>query len=209
MVTSRLVGRTKHALFWQQSIGPSGGEKPHLSCEAVTHCTNSHSYDALPLLADDLLLDLPPLSFAETDLLVSTPVELTADELNGSSNSPSEADVLRWFERNRTDAIGGGSGLAELQAAGCLVVVSALDDFRLCSGAEWGGSTVTVRSRVTVKRRGMIIRFEQTVSDGGALLARGRVTCACVDASTMSLMEAPPALLARLTAGGASSLSIS
>ena len=203
VVTSRLVGRNKHALFWQQSVGPPGAAKPHLTCEAVTTHSGDALFDALPLLADDI--DLPPLSFLAADVLVSTEVELTDDELNGHAASPSEADVLRWFERNRTDAIGGGSGLAELQKAGVLVVVTALDEFRLCSAAEWGSGSVTVRSRVTVKRRGMLIRFDQTVSDSaGALLARGKVTCACVDARTMSLTEAPPALLARLTADIAS-----
>jgi acyl-CoA thioesterase FadM len=202
-VTSRLVGRSSRALFWQQSVGPPGaGAKPHLTCEAVTYCADAHSapFDALPLLADDLLLELPPLS-PDAQYIVTTTVELSADELNGGSNTPSEADVLRWFERNRTDVIGGGSGLAELQAAGCLVVVTALDEFRLDSGAEWGCGTVTVRSQITVKRKGMLVRFDQMVlGKNGAVLARGRVTCACVDARSMSLMEAPPALLARLTA---------
>ena len=66
--------------------------------------------------------------------VLDTPVTLFEEELGlslGKSGGggvsglgASDADVLRWFERNRTDAIGGASALAALKEEGVIVVVS-------------------------------------------------------------------------------------
>ena len=42
----------------------------------------------------------------------------------GCSGLADEVSVLRWFERNRTDAIGGGPGLQQLKELGHLCVVT-------------------------------------------------------------------------------------
>ena len=48
--------------------------------------------------------------------VISTDVNLFSDELRGGFVGVS--DVLRWFERNRTQALGGPSGLRALQLRG-------------------------------------------------------------------------------------------
>ena len=115
--------------------------------------------------------------------------------------------MLRWFERNRTDAIGGGAGLRALQAAGVLVVVTSVGPLRVDprAMAAVGRGEVTqvvVRSGVVSRRKGTFFVFRQEAYDaeGGALLAQGEVTCACVSAADMKLSPAPPELLARLAA---------
>jgi acyl-CoA thioesterase FadM len=133
-----------------------------------------------------------------------------ADEV-GHGHAPSDTDVLRWFERNRTDAIGGAAGLRALQAAGVLVVVTSIAALRICpvvaaaaAHADAALAPLTVRSGVLLKRRGTFIVFRQEVyTADGALLAQGEVTCACVAAADMKLTPAPPELAARLAAAGA------
>jgi len=54
-----------------------------------------------------------------------TTVELFESELSAGRDGAREWDVLRWFERNRTDAIGGSASLKALQDEhGVVVVVS-------------------------------------------------------------------------------------
>ena len=64
----------------------------------------------------------------------STRVTLFESELSDGGWA-SEADVLRWFERNRTDAIGGSDALARLETeSGVSVVVSAMAHARFHPG---------------------------------------------------------------------------
>ena len=64
----------------------------------------------------------------------STRVTLFESELSDGGWA-SEADVLRWFERNRTDAIGGSDALARLETeSGVSVVVSAMSNARFHPG---------------------------------------------------------------------------
>ena len=209
-VTSQLVGRGERCLLWRQTVLPAGGGKPHASCDVLS-CFLDGNGAAAPLPAQLAALALPPaLDWAATALqpygstTLLSAVDVSEDELGGAAwgrQCATEADVLRWFERGRTDAIGGGSGLAALQAAGVLVVVTSVEGYRagpaICQVQR--GGKVTVRSACIVKRRGLFL-FQQEALWQGEIFARAEVMCACIDASSMSLTAVPPELAARLAA---------
>ena len=66
-----------------------------------------------------------------------------------STRGASDADVLRWFERDRTEAIGGADALSALKERdGVIVVVSGMDGFRCRPGnIRSGTSGLTVNNR--------------------------------------------------------------
>lgn len=113
-------------------------------------------------------------------------------------------DVLRWFERGRTMALGGPASLAATCAGGLLPVVARLDDFSLdlASGAAsceplLGAGHLEVHTRAMVQRK-MRVVFEQWLVDPAMarrLLAFGRVTCVCADKASMKLVPVPEGLL--------------
>jgi acyl-CoA thioesterase FadM len=218
-VRSHVIGADATTLTWRHSVAPAGaapGVKPHAACDVTLGFADAAGA-LLPLPAALSFADavpsspaLPPLAplvpFSDNAPVALTVVTPFADEL-GPGGVPSDTDVLRWFERNRTDAIGGASGLRALQAAGVLVVVTSVGPVRLdpaaAAAAADAGEPLTVRSGVVLKRRATFIVFRQEVYDSsGALLAQGEVTCACVSAADMKLTPAPPALAERLAAGG-------
>ena len=100
-----------------------------------------------------------------------TRVTLFESELSlGRARGASDADVLRWFERDRTEAIGGSSALSALKENdGVAVVVSSMDGFRcrpgnvvgsagIGGGGGGGGRNVrpavaSVRSTIEMRRR--------------------------------------------------------
>jgi len=104
------------------------------------------------------------------------------------------------FERNRTDAIGGGAGLSALQASGVLVVVTNVDNLVIAPARlADAGCMLSVRSAIRLRRRGQFIVFAQRLlSEAGDVVAAADVTCACIDATTMKLCDAPPTLVQRL-----------
>ena len=203
-ISSTLLGRDSSSslLLWQQSVSPTAGGKPHATlASAVTGFVSDEGLllplpaelcAALPVLP---ALSLPPLQSESSGCEVQTLVTPFREELCGPFSSPSESDVLRWFERGRTDWLGGGAGLKLLQSAAVLVVVTSVDDLRIdpavAASAHEAGS-VAIRSSVQLKRRGSIVRFTQTAWVGDRLMAQAEVQCACVDATTMTLMASAP-----------------
>ena len=70
----------------------------------------------------------------------TTEVTLFESELS-LGNGASDADALRWFERGRTDAIGGADALAELkEKEGIVVVVSKMNQGRFAPAMAGGGA---------------------------------------------------------------------
>ena len=219
-VRSHVVAADGARLVFRQAVSPADappGSKPHAVCDVTVGFTHARTGELLPLpaaLAVPPSLPAPPLHdlvlpYADNATVAETRVSLCGDEL-GPGGLPSETDVLRWFERNRTDAIGGGAGLRALQAAGVLVVVTSVgpvhvDTRAMAAVARGEIAEVVVRSGVVARRKGTFFVFRQeayAAGEGGALLAQGEVTCACVAAADMKLCPAPQALLARLASSG-------
>ena len=156
-----------------------------------------------------------------------TPITLHCEELGRGEFGFCEADALRFFERNRTDAIGGSAALARLKdERGIIVVVSGMEDIAFAPGgmrALVAGETrarankapprlktVFSRSKTNVKRRGLQIAFAHelvaTPSEGpdadawsseAVVLARAEVTCTCLSAETGRPVRCPEDLAAR------------
>lgn len=193
--------------------------KSSFDSDAVTHVLcDAHSDEEL--WSADLRLAvpeheakkpaMPPLAVAgSADHVVQTEIVVYPDDV-GSEGIASETDVLRWFERCRTDAIGGASGLASLKEAGVLVVVA-----RIAKGVfdvdrlQVLGKTLLVRSVVKIMRKGAVIKFVQQLLDSSidpqdaSVIASADVTCAAisaVDGSVSALPQATIDALAQATA---------
>ena len=139
-------------------------------------------------------LSLPPVIL--TGHGPKTPIRVYGDEVCASAN---EIGVLRYFERGRTDAIGGASGLQQLQAAGTLIVVTGISCLRIAADAQIrGGDDLLVRSRVQMRARNTLAIFQQSLWRGDCLLAEGEVTCASISAHDMKLSPCPPEIVQRL-----------
>ena len=132
----------------------------------------------------------------------TTDVRLFRNERSLGS-SCSHVDALRFFERGRTDAIGGPDALSELKETfGVVVVVSRLEARfaeRITSSAA--ASTIpdwTVASSVEMKRRGIQVVFHQSlVTDDGACVGYAAITCTCLDGVSMRPISCPEALVER------------
>ena len=118
-------------------------------------------------------------SRTSVDKTFVTPVTLHREELGRGEYGFCEADAMRFFERNRTDAIGGSAALARLKdERGIIVVVSGMEDIAFAPGgmrrllvAEESEAdanaicnprrmkTVFSRSATAIKRRGLQIAF--------------------------------------------------
>ena len=130
----------------------------------------------------------------------STAVRMYRGERSAAQRS--HVDILRFFERARTDAIGGSDALSALQDDGVVVVVSRLQAyFPRGDGSQSKSSSSVipvydVKSTVELKRRGIQVVFHQAMfADDGACVGYGDVTCTCLDAKTMRPMPCPPPLV--------------
>mmetsp|Transcript_67361 Transcript_67361/g.161511 ORF Transcript_67361/g.161511 Transcript_67361/m.161511 type:complete len:403 (+) Transcript_67361:61-1269(+) len=125
---------------------------------------------------------------------------------------PSMHDLLCWFERSRSDSLGGPQALQDVVDLGILIVVARIEDFEyrpslipLDEASVPGRVAWEVRSCVDFKaRRGQLICDERVyaVVDGDAAgapcVARMVVTCVCVDESTRRICRGPPELVAMI-----------
>lgn len=131
----------------------------------------------------------------------TTRVMVYRDEQSGGvGGGCSHVDVMRFFERGRSDAIGGSAALAELKSKhNVIAVVSRLDAvFPMKIFADiTRAHACEVRSTVTLKRRNIQVVFHQELYDvaSGERVAAANITCTCLDAANMKPISCPPALI--------------
>eukprot|EP00793_Prasinoderma_coloniale_P005009 PRCOL_00000770-RA len=135
----------------------------------------------------------------KSDFVVRTHVRAYPDEV-GPGGVASETDVLRWFERCRTETLGGAAGLAALQDSGVHVVVARITKGAFIPQLDVLGKELCVRSVVKVVRRGAMVKFTQQLLDPsdattaaeGRVLASAEVTCASIGADDGAVCALPP-----------------
>lgn len=166
----------------------------------------------------DVEADADPPSGSTT---TKTRVTLFESELSlGRARGASDADVLRWFERDRTEAIGGSGALSALKENdGVAVVVSSMDGFRCRPGNVVGSvgqcrtknganggrnvrpAVASVRSTIEMRRRNIQVAFIQRLfDDAGACVARAEVVCTCVTRDGGKPTRCPAALAEKFKA---------
>ena len=124
---------------------------------------------------------------------VQTTKVLSREEF--ASPAPSMHDVLRWFERSRSDFLGGPKGLQRVLELGVLVVVSRIDDLDYdCEAAAGNQRGWEVRTSLEVGRSKLTFD-ERLWALPDVPVACARVTCVCVDAKAGRMIRAPKELL--------------
>ena len=133
-----------------------------------------------------------------SSVLCSEATTIQRDELD--AHAPRRLPVrtiLNYFERSRTNVLGGPNNLRKLQDEdGILAVVTSIRDLSLVWEEQEGGlacvdihagDSVEVQSEVEVKRKGMILEFHSSLvlSRTGQTIPRGRVYLMMIDAKTM------------------------
>jgi len=163
----------------------------------------------------------PPLAAPEELPPTRFPLDVTveADELPPTGQLSLLA-ALRYFERQRSQAIGGADKLKELQDSGTSVVVARMRFVALAGAAKDGlssgkaplCSSLTARCSVTLRARSTQVVFDQWLigparsgkSGGGSarpVLARAEVTCMCIDPASRKIVPASDHLRALLVGG--------
>lgn len=188
---------SRRATF-EQTVEDARGEA-YLSAE-VTYALSDDARGGLTTVDD-------PHGDVETS---ETMVRLFRDEQSRGADGSSHVDVLRYFERGRTDAIGGSDALSELKEKhGVVVVVSRLEaEFperilpRESLDAASGIPTCGVKSTVEFKRRNIQVVFHQALyaPDGFTCVGRADITCTCLDAATMRPISCPDTLVQKFVA---------
>lgn len=184
---------------FEQTVEDTRGEA-YLSAE-VTYALSDDARGGMTTTVDD------PHGDVEAS---ETMVRLFREEQSRGAEGSSHVDVLRYFERGRTDAIGGSDALSELKEKhGVVVVVSRLEaEFperilpRESLDAASGVPTCGVKSTVEFKRRNIQVVFHQALyaPDGAKCVGRADITCTCLDAATMRPISCPDALVAKFLA---------
>ena len=153
-------------------------------------------------------------SRSETDIRRrATNIRFFASELN--HRSVWHVDVLRWFERNRTDLIGGPKALESLKSEDeCVVVVSSIsnvtiftdviEDIIVQSSRGAHPSSLLSFSSVRFLRRDVQCEFDQRVvgladaPNDDRVLASGKITCTVLKRENMRPRKSPQELKERL-----------
>ena len=198
-VRTRWVRSDEGRATFEQTVEDARGEA-YLSAE-VTYALSDDTRGGVTTTVDD------PHGDVEAS---ETIVWLFREEQSRGAEGSSHVDVLRYFERGRTDAIGGSDALSELKEKhGVVVVVSRLEaEFperilpRDSLDAASGVPTCAVKSTVEFKRRNIQVVFHQALyaPDGVTCVSHADITCTCLDAATMRPISCPDALVAKFVA---------
>ena len=177
---------------------------------------NANDEETVYLSADVTYVDRDDASEAFTSVetpewtpeerFATTPVRVYRGEASWGEDELSHVDVLRFFERGRTDAIGGARALQHLKEThGVVVVVSRLNarfaERMLVRRRPNAIPECEVRSCVEFKSRGIQIVFHQALYDvdGVTCVARASIACTCLNSKTMRPMKCPSALAEQFT----------
>jgi 4-hydroxybenzoyl-CoA thioesterase/acyl-CoA thioester hydrolase len=172
------------------------------------------------LMAVPALPPPPPLSAAGEDPPAGSPLDivLEADEMCAGGRLPL-LGALRYFERQRSQAIGGANRLKQLYDQGTSVVVARMNYAALQppDGKPAGSlfspticSHLTAVCSVKLRAKGTQVVFDQWLmgppvgageTGSRPVLARAEVTCLCIDPASRRIIPAPEDLLALLLAG--------
>eukprot|EP00241_Pyramimonas_parkeae_P012496 CAMPEP_0114241070 /NCGR_PEP_ID=MMETSP0058-20121206/9441_1 /TAXON_ID=36894 /ORGANISM="Pyramimonas parkeae, CCMP726" /LENGTH=288 /DNA_ID=CAMNT_0001353581 /DNA_START=583 /DNA_END=1449 /DNA_ORIENTATION=+ len=207
-VTSTLAGTSERTVRWDQEAVAGDGRS---LVRAQVEVGFVDAQNLLVPLPECLQLPLScgdpfPLSGELVPYIgapsIVTPTTVFSDEVGLDGRLTLEA-VLRYFERNRTDIIGGAEGLKQLQEAGVMVVVARLE------GAQFAldnaenvcllGATVEARTVVEMQRRNTTVVFKQMVFHNQRLLAQAEITCVCVLQDKMKICPCPEPIIERMT----------
>ncbi|KAK3236786.1 hypothetical protein CYMTET_53092 [Cymbomonas tetramitiformis] len=139
-VQSRVLSVTETSITWQQDIVSTSTQRLFVSAQVATSFLDDQGRAAAntECFMEDAALPRPTKEARDPEHpcpkakpgtpSVRTRCTVYADEVS-PSGVLSEHAVLRYFERNRTDLIGGASGLNELQQMGIIVVVARFNNF--------------------------------------------------------------------------------
>jgi len=131
-------------------------------------------------------------------VLVETPVTVYAADV-GPTGLLSNNAVLRYFERNRTDFIGGARGLKEVQEAGVAVVVVRFSNAKFAVGEfRLLGEHLVARSVVELQRRDTTVVFHQMLFCGDKLVAQADITCVCISQKNMRICACPDSIAVKI-----------
>mmetsp|Transcript_18703 Transcript_18703/g.61804 ORF Transcript_18703/g.61804 Transcript_18703/m.61804 type:complete len:328 (+) Transcript_18703:58-1041(+) len=161
---------------------------------------SSRDFPDAPAGSEAVLGAAPPAGEAPAVAAADAPLALHVDECSALGTLSVHAAV-RYFERHRTQYLGGPDQLAGLADAGVNVVVARLG-LRLLPEAHrtFAGTPLELRCRVKLRARGTQVFFEHWLlrRSDGAPLARGDVTCLCIDSASFRIVPAPPVVRERL-----------
>eukprot|EP00240_Pyramimonas_obovata_P015558 CAMPEP_0118956236 /NCGR_PEP_ID=MMETSP1169-20130426/61367_1 /TAXON_ID=36882 /ORGANISM="Pyramimonas obovata, Strain CCMP722" /LENGTH=279 /DNA_ID=CAMNT_0006904229 /DNA_START=255 /DNA_END=1094 /DNA_ORIENTATION=+ len=130
--------------------------------------------------------------------IVDTPVTVFACDIGPTGLLTNNA-VLRYFERNRTDFIGGAQGLKEVQEAGVAVVVARFTNAKFDVGNfALLGEALVAKSVVVLQRRDTTVVFQQMLYHNDRLIAQADITCVCISQSNMRICACPESIAAKV-----------
>lgn len=116
--------------------------------------------------------------------LHSNEYKIFKDEFD-HGNHLSLTTILDYFERPRSQSLGGATGLSKLQEDGILAVVTRNDNLLLYKTSDKivPGDSVKIQSYATLRRKSLI-RYTQMVYVNGMLLALGALDVMSIDQLT-------------------------
>lgn len=213
LVKSKLLEVGDKLARWEQSAVDAATGQTFVSAETLVGFVNRTNV-LVPLPSDVLAPTRGPaeaalsvvapmtgmLPFSGSPQIIS-PATVYADEVGPTGLVTLEA-CLCYFERNRTDFIGGADGLKALQEAGVMVVVARITNAEFVGvglpRASLLGQQVEARSVIELQRRNTTVVFKQMLYHADRLVAKAEIACVCIRQDTMRVCACPSDLVAKI-----------